>query len=288
MSSVAERRGPVVPRLRVAATLSLGLAVLSGCRGQEPPVGRLAAAPGSVRLPYPQTVAMTFEWTPSAPLGRPGARATVFVHLRDAGNHVIRTFDHELPGAWVPGTPLRDVFDLYQSALGPPLPPGRYALTAGLYDPHLGYRWPLASAGPDLTGKREYRIADVDVPPGRATEAGFRFEGQWSGSDPGKDGQVLARRWLTGPGSLVLQPSRDVAAARLVIRVVEDLALGARVTAPCALSTAELAPGAHWLEVRPTGASPCAVRFESSGTYGDAGPSRGRWLALEILAFRAP
>jgi hypothetical protein len=197
--------------LRTVAALAFCLA---GCGGEEQPVARLVVHPRQVLLPYPQVAEMRLTWEPFADLGRQGAGGPyVFVHLLDAPGEIVRTFDHAMPEPWREGAPATYRFEIYQSALGAPLPPGTYRLTMGLYDGRSRKRWPLATPGPDLD-RNEYHVADVEVPALDRSGPRFSFSPQWTPPEPGGDRQVLARRWLTsqrgtlsaagleGPGSV--------------------------------------------------------------------------------------
>jgi hypothetical protein len=264
-------------------SLALGAALLlfleGACRQDETAGARIVAPAAAIRLSHGESVVVKLEWTPLAPLSRAGMHPTVFVHLIDRPNHVLRTFDHELPGPWTVGTAQRDEFDLYQSALGAPLPAGHYTLTAGLYDPALGYRWPLAAAGPDVTGHREYRVVDVEVPSGRSAAVPFDFSGEWSAVEPGSDKQVLQRRWLTGSGAITIGPSDMPRPIRAEVRV---MGTGARLRSTCDASAGDLPTGARWIEASPAAGRPCEVRFEPKD-----GAPQPRWLAVEVLALRA-
>ena len=260
----------------------MAFAFAAGCREDETPAARLTGPSSLVRLAYPESVPLTLEWTPLEPLKREGMRPTVFVHLIDRPNHVIRTFDHDLPGPWTVGVTRRDEFDLYQSALGPPLAAGSYTLTAGLYDPVLGYRWHLSTEGRDVTGHREYKVASVQVPQGRSGDFRFRFSGNWSEVEPGRDRQVLQRRWLAGSGSLWIEPSPRARTIRIEMRVAGEASVRAGIAGTCAVSFHELPAGARWIEAMPVPGEPCEIRLENL----QAPSSPARWLGLEALAWR--
>ncbi|MGH9364111.1 MAG: hypothetical protein ACRD1B_02440 [Thermoanaerobaculia bacterium] len=273
-----------MPPRWLAGVLAICLAVAAGCRKEETPAARLSASSSIVRLSYPESLPLTLEWTPLAPLEPGGPHPTVFVHLIDRPNHVLRTFDHELPGPWTVGQMQRDVIDLYQSALGPPLPPGRYMLTVGLYDPALGYRWRLATDGQDVTGRREYRVADVEALPGRSPDARFHFSGGWSAIESSSDRQVPGRRWLSGSGSLSIEPSPRPRTVRLAMRVEGEAGAKAGIAATCAVSVRERPAGLSWFEAVPVPGQPCEIRFEK--IQASSSPAPARWLAVEVLAFR--
>src|SRR5258707_1114596 len=106
----------------------LTLAVLAGsCKKNEAPVGKVEVAPGTVVLAPSEVQKIQLTWTPTAPLGSDSA--TVFVPLLDGEKKVVRTYDHPFPQAWTPGTPVTYDVKIFQSAIPPPLAPGKYSLT---------------------------------------------------------------------------------------------------------------------------------------------------------------
>ncbi|MEO8430125.1 MAG: hypothetical protein ABI592_01360 [Acidobacteriota bacterium] len=287
--TITSRPDPRASRL-AAGVLAVSLALaISGCRRDEPPAARLVASSTSIRLGYPESVPLTLSWTALEPLRKPGMRPTVFVHLIDRPNHVLRTFDHDLPGEWKVGVTRKVEIDLFQSALGPPLPAGSYTLTAGLYDPALGYRWALATQGPDVTGHREYRVASLSALPGRSGDALFRFVGGWAGTERGADKQILHRRWLTGSGTLVVEPSPQARRIRIGTRIVsEEGAVRGGMTATCETTAREMAAGAGSFEAVPLPGQPCEIRWERLEAAPPPFTAPARWLALESLAVRSP
>jgi len=271
----------------VASVLALGAACAGGCRTEDPPAARMARVSQSaaVRLGHGEIVPLTFDWTPLLPLRPPGVHPTVFVHLIDRPNHVIRTFDHDLAGPWTVGETRRDEFNLFQSALGAPLPAGTYTLTAGLYDPALGYRWRLTTDGRDVTGHREYSVAEVRVPPGRSGDVKIRFTGGWSAVEAGVDRQVLQRRWLTGSGSIWIDRSAGERTIGLELRVLGDGGVRARIASTCSVSASTIPAGARWIEAGSAAGEPCEIRLGRLGPNTSAAPPV-RWLAVEVLGWR--
>jgi hypothetical protein len=161
-----------------------------------------------------------------------------------------------------------------------PAPPGRYMVTAGLYDPALGYRWPLSTGGPDVTGRREYKVAEVEALPGRSADARFHLTGAWSSAESGGGRQVPGRRSLSESGSLEIEASPAPRTVRLGMRV-EPLAGAAAVTGTCPVSADKLLEGFSWLEASPLPGQPCEIRFEKMP------PSPAdKWLSVEVVAFR--
>lgn len=161
-----------------------------------------ASAPHRLVLPYPGFTKLEVRWTPKAPLTGAEGTVRVFVHLLSAPGEIARTFDHVLPARWRVGQEIDDEIDLYQSALGPPLPPGNYRLSIGLYD-ESGRRWHLAGGEP--VGREEYLAALVEVPPAGTKSPAFTFTGDWSTPEHGGDRQILARRWLQGKGEIGIE-----------------------------------------------------------------------------------
>lgn len=262
------------------AVLILSAAAGARC-GRGAPVASLRTSPPAIRLGYPETALLHFDWTPSKPLEAAAGNPTVFVHVLDEKRAVRRTFDHPFPGAWSAGTPVSGDIELYQSALSAPLPPGSYTLSAGLYDPSSGRRWGLATTGEEL-GRREYRIGSLDVPAvGKAPSPRLDFEGQWDPVEPDPSLQVLARRRLSGPASLRFSaPPGSRGSVRLALTVHAD---ALAVESDCATAAARrLEPGYHWIgfDLPPSGV--CNIRFPDA-------PARtsGSGETLESAARRA-
>jgi hypothetical protein len=176
------------------------LALAPGCGDEPPPVAVVEVESSGLELPHRRFVALDLSWRIQQPLAGHAGQLYVFVHLRDEQGSVLRTFDYLWPGSWQTSSRVEHRVTLHQSALGPPLDPGVYALTFGLYDGE-GRRWPLTTAG-ELVDRHEYRIAEVRVPPVSGNEPMFQFSSDWLDSEPGRDRQVLARRWLTGAGQV--------------------------------------------------------------------------------------
>lgn len=287
-----------MPRRALAA---LGvLALLAAACGGAPdrPVARLAVEPGEVTLPYPGSAALDLAWEPTAPLGEVGGELRVFVHLLDADEEIVRTFDHRYPFAWEVARPLRHRLELYQSYLGPPLAAGEYTLTAGLYDA-TGRRWALETPGEEV-GRREYRIGSVRVESAEAGAAApeVGFAGAWLPLEPGADRQILGRRWTTGPATLAV---RGGAGGELVLSLgildppaggERRLAEGAseatvRVTSDCDGSSHHLAGiGDHEIAVTVAADGDCSVGIQPNFQIAwPDGPARA--ASLENLYWRA-
>ena len=214
MLALHARRSSVSALLPAVATLAL--LATTGCGGPPEPVGRLAAEPATLVLPYPRSVEVMLRWTMLADVDAGGERPTVFVHLLDADGGVARTFDHAFPRDWKAGGEASYSLTLYQSMLGPPLPEGRYRLTAGLYDPEQ--RWALESG--EEIGHQEYVIAQVDVPPAqRDALPAIDFAGSWGPLVAGGDRQVLGYRWLGGGGTIRLGEVTQAARLGLVVEI---------------------------------------------------------------------
>ena len=221
------------------AAVLLPLFVLTwvlGCATKVEPAGTLSSELASAELAYPQWQKLHLKATPGRAVE--AEDLYVFVHLKDSGGVLVRTFDTPLDGSWTPGETLEVDVPLYQSALAPPLAPGSYDLIVGIYSP-TGERLPLAlestvggAPAPNAAalGSREYRVATLEVPPVGAEAPAFAFDTAWADAEPGADQQILGRRWLTGegtveianlevPGSLWLRlqiPTTDPEVARMV------------------------------------------------------------------------
>ena len=180
--------------------LTLAAALLAACGDEPPVVATVKVGASEIVLPYGRFVDFDLAWRARGPLtGREGP-LHVFVHLRDESGSVVRTFDFAWPGSWRQGERLETRVILHQSTMGPPLDPGGYGLTLGIYD-GVGRRWPL-DAGGELVDRHEYRVAEVRVPAESSAEPMFQFSPEWLEVEPGRDRQVLARRWLSGAGQL--------------------------------------------------------------------------------------
>lgn len=288
------RRIPLLPALTVLV-LALG-----GCGGDEP-VGTLTVEPKTVRLGYPEATEVRFSWQPVA--GLESDRPLVFVHLIDQPGSVLRTFDHPLPLPWRPGEPIEYELDLYQSALGPRIPPGTYQLTVGLYEPE-GERWPLDGAGQEIA-KREYAVATVEVPGAGGGGPAFSFSPAWLAPEPGRDVQVLGRRWLTAEGSIQVSGATSPGAVRLVLSIPAADGSAGRLTveggsnvpsvvlsSTCGgVETAVSGPGTHEVEMPveaneaagTTGA--CEIRLRPNFHLVAEGSPERRSVVLENLAW---
>lgn len=216
--------------LRPAALVALAL--VAGCGGKQAPVAQVEIEPRVVRLPPAQAEALHFTWRPTASLE--GAEPTVFVHLLDAQRKVIRTFDHPLPQRWREGTPISYDIKLYQSALAPPLAPGKYPLTLGLYGQE-GKRWALDGLG-EPKSRFEYEAGTVEVPP-QQPHVRFVFSPTWLPVEPGNDRQVLARRWMREQGAIRLLRQQEPGTVWLVLQIPPTNSPDVKVTLEPGAST---------------------------------------------------
>jgi hypothetical protein len=208
--------------------LAVALISSASCKRAKAPLAKLEVRPAQLELAWPRFVELDFELAPIAPLPAGVERPILFVHLLDEPGSVVRTFDHELPGEWKPGSALRYRRRIYQSALASPLPPGRYLLSVGLYDPEAG-RFALESVGPEIA-KLEYQVATVEVPPTTAAGPEARFSGEWLPPESLEDRQILAARKLRGgaPGRIGFGPVSGPGLIHLGI-VVPAASQGARL-----------------------------------------------------------
>ncbi len=194
----------------------VAVSLAAGCGGQQTPVAQVTVEPRQVSLPSGQVRPLRLTWTPSAAL-ESGEAPTVFVHLLDGDRKVVRTFDHPFPQRWREGMPASYKVDLYQSAMAPPLPPGKYQLTLGLYDKE-GKRWALDGLGEPTAGRNEYDAAQVDVPAGKAGPR-FNFSASWLPVEPGGDRQVLARRSMVSRAAIRLVDQPGPGTVWMVLRI---------------------------------------------------------------------
>jgi len=285
--------------MRFLLAIAVVAGCLAGCRGEPPAVARLDVEPHAVRLAYPELRTVRFSWQPIAALGD-GGPPEVFVHLLDRHGRVVRTFDHPFPGPWQEGTPASYEVELYQSALAPALPAGRYRLTAGLYGRAGGARWPLEAGTP--VARREYQVAEVDVPAASAAPR-FSYAGPWLPAEPSGDRQVVARRWLAGAGTIQARALPGAGSLWLVLSIPDGQGAGERlvfddgantpsvvVSGSCGSGESGLSgPGRHEIDVPADGgahAGVCELRLKPNFTLVAAGarPAR-RAVALETLAW---
>jgi hypothetical protein len=251
-------------RTYTLALVAILLSCAVGCHRKAPDAGGLEVQPRSITLPYPQLVTVHLAWTPaaSADAADTPSEPLVFLHLLGPKGQVLRTFDHSFPQHWAAGTPVSYDVKLYQSALAPPLDPGRYRLVVGLYD-HVGKRWALQGLGEPLA-RQEYLAAEVQVPPPPAGPR-LEFSQAWLPLAAGSDKQVVARRWLAeqpgeirvqaipGPGTLWLSfriPPGDGSSEKLVYHESASNTPAVVVRSTCgAVETGISGPGPHDVEM---------------------------------------
>jgi len=282
--------------LPVLTIVALSLAAL-GCGDKAPAVATLEVTPHAVRLSYPEVRMLHLNWQPSAALEGSTAQPLVFLHLRDAKNQVVRTFDHPFPQKWQEGTPVAYDTKIFQSLLAPPLPPGKYKLTAGLYEGKT--RWPLGGLG-EKVDKREYSAVDVEVPAG-ATGPSFAFSPTWLPLEEGGDRYVLARRWLNGSGVIGIRDVKETGAVWMLLRIPsgnepnEQLQVqnggvpSVLVRGNCGGAEVSLSgPGMHELEI-PVEAVPangvCRILLTSNFTITSSVTGQVRSVSLENAAW---
>ena len=136
--------------------------ILPACaRGK--PVGRLVVTPKQSVVAAGACAPLRFDWLPAAPLDRVHGKPVVFVHLLAPPGNPDGNLDHPLPRPWTPGEAQSYEIQVCPSASEPPLRPGTYRLTAGLYDVSWGYRWPLEAGGGPEVDRREYVVGSVVV-----------------------------------------------------------------------------------------------------------------------------
>lgn len=279
----------------------LCLAAFAGCKEEKSPVGELRASPSEIVLGFPHHASWELELDMDEPLG---AHATpiVMVHLLDASGMVVRTFDHRLPEPWTAGATQSYSIVLYQSALAPPLDPGDYRLTAGIYDAELG-RWALRTDGEEVA-RQEYLVARVEAARGSQSAPKFFFSPSWLATEAGTDVQVLGRRWLRGEGAIRVAGQASPGTVRLQLRIpepepsIEDLVLNEGfeavqldVTDTCGGDPVSVHGfGSHVLEIGlgPGGdGAECEIRFTPHYQIVTRRTLGGRALALDVLSWRA-
>lgn len=272
-------------------------ALAAGCGGEHTPVARVQVEPQQVRLPFSQAQALRLTWTPTAALD--GEQPTVFVHLLDNRGKVVRTFDHAFPQRWREGSPVSYDVKLYQSAMAPPLPAGKYSLTLGLYGKD-GKRWALDGLG-EPVARDEYKAGDIEAPDQRPNPR-FLFSPNWQPPEPGGDRQVLARRWMAERAVVRLGHQRGAGTVWMVVRIPEPkspdykvvLEPGAsapavRVLGSCGGTEANLTgPGLHEIELAmepPPKGGFCRVLLSSNFLLEPTAVGRKRSVSLENIAW---
>lgn len=278
--------------------LALPLCLLA-CGGEDnaPPVAQVEISPKQTKLGFPEMQAFQVTWNPSAELEGLSSEPMVFVHLIDENREVVRTFDQPLPQQWRAGTPITDEIKIYQSQLAPPLSPGKYTLTLGLYEGKK--RWPLGGLG-ETVDDREYAAAQVEVPQESATPK-VVYSPQWLPVEPGGDRQVLVRRWLSDKGAIRLEGVRAPGSLWMVVRIPpidpanERLELEGTASSPGVLVRGNCGgfemsvsgPGSHEIEVpvEPSANGVCRVSLNPNYLIVSAASGQRRSVSLENLAW---
>lgn len=250
------------------------LVTVFSCRTPRPPVASLEVTPPELALAYPRAITLRLAWRLLHPVESSDERPTVFVHLYDHPRSVARTFDHPFPEPWAVGSLVEYELTLFQSALGPPLPPGEYWVSVGLYSSD-GRRWPVEAEGEEVNDF-EYRLAKVNVPGGR-TSPPIVFSSSWSEPRAGFDRQVLGRRLLlTTGGALRVGPASSP--SRLFLGLYPVAAAPPRVESTCGAPTSRSwGFGVEEFELPLSTTESCEIRVEAEPPG----------LSIEALAWKA-
>lgn len=285
----------------VLPLLALSLGVLACGEDDGPPVARVDVTPRQLQLGFPEVQTLQLAWNPTAELEGLSSQPMVFIHLLDDKKKLVRTFDHPFPQRWRPGTPVTYDARLFQSQLAPPLSPGAYTVTVGLYEGKR--RWALEGLG-ERIDRGEYVAAQVEVP-SESTAPKLVFSPQWLPVEPGADRQVLVRRWLNGQGAIRLEGVREPGALWMVLRIPpvdaanERLELEGEATLPSVRVLApscggfEMSvsgPGTHEIEVPVEVAAQngaCPIRLNSNFAIVSAVTGQRRSVSLENAAWEA-
>jgi len=276
--------------------IALAALALAGCGGKHTPVARVEVEPHQVRLPFSQAQTLHLTWTPTAALD--SEEPTVFIHLVDGKLKVLRTFDHAFPQRWREGAPVSYDVKLYQSAMAPPLPAGKYGLTLGLYAKDK--RWALNGLGEPVS-RDEYRAAEVEVPP-QEPNPRFVFSANWQPPEPGGDKQVLARRWMAERGAIRLVNQRGPGSVWMVVKIPETNAPDYKVVldpganAPSVMAVGNCGgtetnltgPGLHEVELTVDSPPPngfCRILLSANFTLEPMAAGRRRSASLENIAW---
>ncbi len=273
-----------------------------GCRDSAPPVAELKIEPTDFELAYPGFLNLRLSWQIKSELGEMEGEPLIFVHLLDEPGSVMRTFDHEWRLGWEPGQSEEYEIKVYQSALAPPLPAGKYHLSVGLYD-LAGNRWPLAVRGEEVD-RYEYSVANVSVSGESENIPMFYFSPSWLGLEGGTDRQVLGRRWLTGEGTIRVAEMSTPGSLWMAVRIpvleaeIEELNLeegaeqpGVMITSSCGGAEIGVSGfGTHEIEVPlgEEGAEPpdeCEVAIKPNFYLLKLDTLVRRSVALDILSW---
>ena len=149
---------PLVPSPKQPLSARLGSAVeLIGYDLDE-------AEQNGCRLFQPgETVPLVLFWRAVV---QPTKDAKAFVHLYDQNGEIVTQDDHRPfygtrpPYSWAPGEALDDPYEL---ALPRDLPPGRYTLAMGMYDPITGTRLPVSVDANHRLSDNRVLLQTVDV-----------------------------------------------------------------------------------------------------------------------------
>lgn len=278
--------------------LALSFAIFACSEDDGPPVARVAVTPAQIHLGFPEVQTFQLTWTPTAELEGLSSQPMVFVHLLDDNKKLVRTFDHPFPQKWRVGTPVTYDAKLFQSQLSPPLSPGTYSVTLGLYEGKR--RWALEGLG-ERVDRAEYVAAQVQVP-SESTAPKLVFSPQWQPVEPGADRQVLVRRWLGNRGAIRLEGVRGPGALWLVLRIPpvdpanERLELEGVANIPAVLvrgcggfEMSVSGPGTHEIEVPVEAAENGACRIGLNPNFAivTANTGKRRSVSLENAAWEA-
>jgi hypothetical protein len=130
----------IVPRQAPSVPATIAPRTADNVAFGAPVVARLVGHDADTALHPGQTAAVTLYWQDVAQMS---ASYKVFVHFLDRTNHVAAQHDDFPVGgdrpttSWIPGEIIVDRYDVPISA---DLPPGRYTLEVGFYDPVTGRR----------------------------------------------------------------------------------------------------------------------------------------------------
>jgi hypothetical protein len=278
------------------AVLLVTVTLLLACGGSDP-VARLTVTEREVSLPHGRLVPLELRWEPLRPL-EGGGGPVVFVHLLDGEGNVVRTFDHALPGTWKPGSAFTDRVELVQSALAPALPAGEFRLSVGLYDGG-SRRWPLATEVEEVA-RHEYQVAKVRVPENDPAGPRFAFSEQWVPVEATGDRQTVARRWLSGDGTVEVSGLPAPAEVVLALSIPKNepplrMVLDAGVTVPTVTVVSECSgfaatvsgAGQHHLRVPVPPPGGCRLRFDTTYLVLEPGSPRKLSVSIEQLAWQA-
>ncbi|MFN7940079.1 MAG: hypothetical protein U0X73_00650 [Thermoanaerobaculia bacterium] len=279
-------------------------AVLQGCREGDAADGaaiaELSSSAQELDLSPSSFADLDLELKPLRPLDE-NVEISLFIHLLDGKQRLVRTFDRQLDEGWPISGSIRISARLFLSALAEPPAAGEYSVTVGLFDPLIG-RFAVETRNRRV-GKQEYEVARVRIAEPKPEPTRIDFLKGWAEEELTPDLEVLRDRPLLPGrrGSLRLEPIDRPAEVWFQVQLPApgladevqihdgDRHARLRISSSCAPTFAEATgPGTHALSLRltPVGTRRCTILFEANHVVRTAD---GRLVApiLRAVAWRS-